>query len=170
MEKIIQENRLDSLSKSSSKLVLTSSILFGLYSFYLLIEILDFLALLHSKEPDYSATYNIVHVAYFIVEMVVCLGLGLWIGMLYLCKRKNPIALTSIFTSVTIFRIVIVYYLYHYSDTVYHSVPYIYKLANPLSNFFRFSFIYIQILLTAITAITNLRAISVHRKTQHTSK
>ena len=167
MEKTIQEKHRNFLFKSSARLVLMGSILFGLYSFYLLIEILDFLALLHTKKPDYSATYNIVHIAYFIVEMVVCLGLALWTGMLYQREGKNPVLLANIFTAITIFRIVLVYYLYHYSEPVYHIVPYIYKIANPLSNFFRFSFIYIQILLTAITAVTCFRVAATHRKTQH---
>jgi len=155
-----------SLSASARRQILSCSVLFGLYSFYLLIEVLDFLALLHSKEPDYSATYTIVHVAYFMVEMVVCLGLSLWIAVINPKRTNNYIVPGIILAAITMFRITMVYYLYHYSEPTYHFVPYIYKLANPLSNFFRFTFIYLQIIMALIASITCFRAYSAIRKLQ----
>ena len=161
-----QTSKFLSLSASARRQVLSCSILFGLYAFYLLIEVLDFLALLHSKEPDYNATYTIVHVAYFMVEMVVCLGLALWIAVINPKRTDNYILPGTILAAITLFRIIMVYYLYHYSQPSYHFVPYLYKLANPLSNFFRFTFIYLQILMALIASITCLRASSVGRKLQ----
>lgn len=155
-----------SLSASAHRQILSCSVLFGLYSFYLLIEVLDFLALLHSKEPDYSATYTIVHVAYFMVEMVVCLGLSLWIAIINPKRINNYIVPGIILAAITLFRITMVYYLYHYSEPTYHFAPYIYKLANPLSNFFRFTFIYLQIIMALIASITCFRAYSASRKLQ----
>jgi hypothetical protein len=128
--------------------------------------VLDFLALLHSKEPDYTATYTIVHVAYFMVEMVVCLGLSLWIAVINPKRTNNYIVPGIILAAITLFRITMVYYLYHYSEPTYHFVPYIYKLANPLSNFFRFTFIYLQIIMALIASITCFRAYSAIRKLQ----
>ena len=164
--KVSHTNKFLSLSASARRQTLSCSVLFGLYAFYLLIEVLDFLALLHSKEPDYSATYNIVHVAYFMVEMVVCLGLSLWIAIINLKLTDNYIVLGIILAAITMFRITMVYYLYHYSEPTHHFVPYIYKLANPLSNFFRFTFIYLQIIVALIASITCFRAYSASRKLQ----
>jgi len=163
------ENKFISLSASSRSQMTSCAVLFGLYAFYLLIEVLDFLALLHSKEPDYSATYNIVHVAYFIVEMVVCLGLALWISVIKIRRYDNYILPGIVLAAITLFRIVMVYYLYHYSEPTYHFVPYIYKLANPLSNFFRFSFIYLQIIMCLIASITCFRAVSAKGRLQPTN-
>ncbi|ALM47602.1 hypothetical protein AMR72_01020 [Flavobacterium psychrophilum] len=152
------QKKVNSRDANISKTILFSSILFGLYAFYLLIETLDFLALLHSKEPDYSPTYTIVHVAYIIVEMIVCMGLAIWIYIIYLSNVNKNLVLGIIFTAIAFFRIIMVYYLYHYSEPQYHFVPYIYKLANPLSNLFRFSFIYLQIFAVAVCAIKSFRA------------
>ena len=90
-----------SLSASARSQAVTCSVLFGLYAFYLLIEVLDFLALLHSKEPDYSATYTIVHVAYFMVEMVICLGLSLWIAIINQKRTDNYILPGIILAAIT---------------------------------------------------------------------
>lgn len=158
------QDKFSSLSAITQRQTTASSVLFGLYAFYLLIEVLDFLALLHTKEPDYSATYNIVHVTYFIVEMVVCLGLALWIAMINLRRTKSYILPAILFSLIVLFRIILVYYLYHYSEPEYHFVPYIYKLANPLSNLFRFSFIYLQIIICIITAINYFRAAYAQKK------
>lgn len=160
MKQTIAEKKYAKPFRTPAKLLFTSSVLFGLYAFYLLIEVLDFLALLHSKEPGYSATYDIVHVAYFMVEMVVCLGLALWTRLLSLDKDKSLLTLGSIMALITIFRVLLVYYLYHYSEPEYHFVPYIYKLANPLSNFFRFTFIYLQITITMICTVSAFRTFS----------
>ena len=159
-------NKFFSLSASARRQVLSCSVLFGLYAFYLLIEVLDFLALLHSKEPGYSATYTIVHVAYFMVEMVVCQGLALWIALINPKRTDNYMISGIILAAVSLFRMIMVYYLYHYSEPSYHFVPYLYKLANPLSNFFRFTFIYLQIIMALIASITCLRAYSASRKLQ----
>jgi len=159
-------NKFLSLSASARRQILSCSVLFGLYAFYLLIEVLDFLALLHSKEPDYNATYTIVHVAYFIIEMVVCLGLALWIAVINPKRTDNYILPGIILAVIRLLRIIMVYYLYHYSEPTYHFVPYIYKLANPLSNFFRFTFIYLQIIMALIASITCFRAYSASRKLQ----
>lgn len=159
-------DKFTTLSSSARSKVLTCSVLFGLYAFYLLVEVLDFLALLHSKEPDYSATYTIVHVAYFMVEMLVCMGLSLWIAVINPKQTDNYIASGIILATITLFRIIMVYYLYHYSETTYHFMPYIYKLANPLSNFFRFTFIYLQIIMSLIASITCFRAASAKDKLQ----
>jgi len=53
---VLPTDKFTSLSASVRSQAVTCSVLFGLYSFYLLIEVLDFLTLHHSKEPVYIAT------------------------------------------------------------------------------------------------------------------
>lgn len=164
MKNVDNAAKLDSLKLNFLYKILTCSILFGLYAFYLLIEVFDFLALLHSKEPDYNATYSIIHVTYFIVEMIICIVLAIWIYLIYISQKENYIRYSIIFTTIAIFRIILVYYLYHYSNPQYHFVPYIYKLANPLSNVFRFSFIYLQIIAVVVCAFTSFKIARISRR------
>lgn len=140
------QKKLQVLRRKADRRFLYCAILFSLYAFYLLIEVLDFLALLHSKEPEFSPTYDIVHVAYFIVEMAVVMGIGLWMGILYLARNKNYELMAFLFIFVTISRMAMVYYLYFYTNPTYHWVPYIYKKANELSDLFRFGFVFTQLL------------------------
>ena len=150
-------SKLQVLRGKADRRFLYCGILFGLYAFYLLIEVLDFLAMLHSKEPDFSPTYNIVHVAYFMVEMAVAMGLGLWMGLLYQARNKNYSLMAFFFILVTIGRMVLVYYLYIYTEPTSHWVPFIYKKANELSDIFRFSFAYAQIFFCILGAVMCIR-------------
>jgi hypothetical protein len=118
---------------------------YGLYALFLLIEVLDFLSLLHSKPPGESATYTIVHVTYFVVEMVVCLGLAFVFLLMPANTHSGRIAgLACLAFSVG--RLGLVYYLYLYTDGESHWVPFIYKVANEFSDAARVIFLPAQVL------------------------
>jgi hypothetical protein len=110
---------------------------YGLYGAYLVLECLDFLSLLHTPEPGSHATYDITHVAFFIVELIVYSALTLGFIILYNQKEKKPLTVVLVILLITIFRIVMIYYLYWFSEPKVHFVPYIYKKSNELSGIIR---------------------------------
>jgi uncharacterized membrane protein len=122
---------------------------YGLYALFLLVEILDFLSLLHSKPPGESATYTVVHVTYFVVEMVVCLSLAF--GFL-LMRRGHGTAVGLACLLISVCRLALVYYLYLFTDAEYHWVPYIYKVANEFSDAARVVFLPMQVLFGLVAA------------------
>lgn len=125
---------------------------YALYALYLLLETLDFMDLLHSKPPDFSPTYDVVHVAYFMVDMIVCGFLALSFLLLRL-HRPAGIATGVISAGMAVFRAGLAYYLYRY--TADHQIaPFIYKVGNPFSDLIRGLFVPAQILLSLAAAIT----------------
>lgn len=137
------------LNPTIKRILLFCMAAYGFYSFYLLIEIFDFLAMLHTKEPDSSPTYNIVHVVYFNVEMIICAI----IAILYLIFERTNISckvLLNVCIVIILFRIIIIYYLYLSTGPEYRRVPYIYKRANEFSNRFRSFFLMAQLILGSI--------------------
>jgi len=110
---------------------------YGLYGAYLVLECIDFLSLLHTPEPGFHATYELIHVAFFIVELIVYVALTLGFIILYNQWEKKPFTALMVMVLVTIFRIVMIYYLYWFSEPKIHFVPYIYKKSNELSGIIR---------------------------------
>jgi len=129
------------------------TIVYGLYSFFLLIEILDFLSLLHTKPPGYSPTYRLVHVFYFLVDLIICLVITFYYVLLPSPRMSNSYP-KNLYGGILIavFRMIIIYYLYIYTTPKYRWVPYIYKTANEFSNFVRILFLPSQIILGLVTS------------------
>ena len=134
-------------------LVRWCAILYGVYSFFLLIEVLDFLSLLHTKNPNQTPTYTLINVVYVIIEMIICLVITFYYTVLPLptfSKSYRKILYGGLL--VLVFRIIIVYYLYIYTTHEYRWVPYIYKTANALSDFMRIVFLPLPIILGVIAS------------------
>ncbi|MCU0354427.1 MAG: hypothetical protein MUD08_11930 [Cytophagales bacterium] len=139
------------LLKTANRLLFWCAALYGAYSLFLLIEVLDFLSMLHSKPPDYHPTYDLVNVTYYIVEMIVCLAMVFsYLALSVVPKSWKPVVYTCV--AITLFRIVMVYYLYFFTTPEYRWVPYIYKKANELSPLVRTMFLPTQIILGAVSA------------------
>lgn len=145
-------------NKSGQNLIQFCIYSYGIYAFFLLIESIDFLAMLHTPEPGFSPTYNIVHAVFFVVELVVCGFLTLGLLQLYLTKDKKPSTAAIVISGITVFRCFLVYYLYWYSEPEVHFVPYIYKKANEFSGMFRGLFLPMQIIAGLLAAISWIRA------------
>jgi hypothetical protein len=64
---------------------------YGLYALYLLLECIDFLSLLHTPEPGFHPNYDIVHVSFFIIELIIYASLTLGFIMLYNHHDKMPL-------------------------------------------------------------------------------
>lgn len=109
-----------------------TALAFGIYAFNTIIESLDFLDPLHSKHPEYSPTYDLVNVAFYMVEALICVALALcvWVLSYHFKKSKNTIWLLAF---LVLFRAGVVYFLYLYTADDYRWVPFIYKKANFLS-------------------------------------
>jgi hypothetical protein len=110
---------------------------YGIYALFLLFECVDFLALLHTDEPGFHATYSIVHVAFFIVELIVCASLTLGFLLLLVTNDKMPLKVVFIVLIITILRAGFIYYLYWQTEPKVHFIPYIYKKANDFSGIAR---------------------------------
>lgn len=134
-------------------LVRWCAILYGVYSFFLLIEVLDFLSLLHTKTPNQTPTYTLINVVYVIIEMIICLVMTFYYAVLPLPTFSKSYRKTLYGgLLVLVFRIVMVYYLYIYTTPEYRWVPYIYKTANALSDFMRIVFLPLPIILGVIAS------------------
>jgi hypothetical protein len=119
---------------------------YGLYGAYLVLECLDFLSLLHTPEPGFHATYELTHVAFFIVELIVYASLTLGFIILYNQQKKKPLTVVLVMLVITITRLYMIYYLYWFSEPKVHFVPYIYKKSNELSGIIRGLFLPAQII------------------------
>lgn len=120
--------------------------LYGLYAVFLLIECIDFLAMLHTPDLGTHPTYDIVHVAFFIVELIVFTALTLGLVMLLNTENKKPATVITLITLMTAGRAFLDYYLYWYSEPAVHFVPYIYKTSNDFSDFVRATFLPAQLI------------------------
>jgi hypothetical protein len=119
---------------------------YGIYAAFLLLECIDFLSLLHTKEPGFHATYDIVHVAFFMVEFTLCAALTLGLLLLMIYKEKTVATVIITILVISVLRAFLVYYLYWQSEPKVHFVPYIYKKANELSGPVRSIFLPLQII------------------------
>ena len=111
--------------------------LYGIYALFLLLESIDFLAYLHTPAPGYHPTYNIVHVAFIIVELIVYAAITLGFIIQLNITDKKPATVIIITLLITGIRIFMIYYLYMQTEPKVHFVPYIYKKSNELSGFVR---------------------------------
>lgn len=111
--------------------------LYGLYAIFLLMECIDFLAYLHTPAPGFHATYSMVHVAFFIVELIVYISITLFFFILVNLTAKKPCTVVIAILLVTGIRIFMIYYLYWQTEPEVHFVPYIYKKSNGLSGLVR---------------------------------
>lgn len=111
--------------------------LYGLYAIFLLIECIDFLAYLHTPALGYHPTYNIVHVAFIIAELIVYASITLGFIILLNLTDKKPARVIITILLITGIRIFMIYYLYMQTEPKVHFVPYIYKKSNELSGFVR---------------------------------
>lgn len=111
--------------------------LYGIYALFLLLECVDFLAYLHTPSPGYHPTYNIVHVALFIVELIVYASITLGLTIQLNITDKKPATVITTILLITGIRMFMIYYLYWQTEPEVHFVPYIYKKSNELSGFVR---------------------------------
>lgn len=132
--------------------------IYGIYSLFLLVECLDFLALLHTAEPGYHAAYTVVNVAFFIVELIVCASLTLGLLMLQISKEKSVVNVVLSILLITVIRLGLIYYLYLQTDANSNFTPYIYKQANGLSGLMRIVFLPLQIISSLLCAWVWVRA------------
>lgn len=111
--------------------------LYGIYALFLLLEATDLLAYLHTPATGYHPTYNIVHVAFIIIELIVYASITLGFIILLNLTDKKPTTVIIPMLLVTTVRIFMIYYLYVQTEPEVHFVPYIYKKSNELSGFVR---------------------------------
>jgi hypothetical protein len=133
-------------------MLLCTSVIYGFYAAFLLIEVLDFLSLLHSAPPGWHATYSIVNVAFSMVDMTICLSFGFAFLLLKLNGRRRWTAVL-ICLALTIARAGLIYYLYVNGGPSYRGVPYIYKTANVFSNPMRVVCLPLQVLFGFLSAV-----------------
>jgi len=111
--------------------------LYGIYALFLLLECIDFLSLLHTAEPGYHATYTIVHVAFFMLELIVYASLTLGLFVLLNSRYKKPGTVVFTVLLITFLRMIMIYYLYWQTEPKVHFIPYIYKKSNDFSGIVR---------------------------------
>jgi len=111
--------------------------LYGIYALILLFDCIDLLAYLHTPDPGSHPTYNIVHVAFFMIELIVYASITLGLIILLNIPHKSAgTVITAVFL-ITAIRTFMIYYLYWQSEPEVHFVPYIYKKSNEFSGLFR---------------------------------
>ncbi|WP_296146666.1 hypothetical protein [uncultured Flavobacterium sp.] len=119
---------------------------YGFYALLMMMESIDFAEMLHSKPVGYSATYGPEHVMFLIIDFVICSILALLLLIMKNAQKRSAGAVIRMIVAITLLRSFLIYYLYEYTDSESHFVPYIYKQANVFSNFYRFLFAFLQVL------------------------
>jgi len=141
--------------------------LYLIYGLLFLIETFDFLEMLHTKPKDYHATYSLVNVVYYQMEMIICFLCGFSLIILVSTKQTvKTIFLVNIF--LLIFRASTVYYLYFY-ETEERWVPFIYKKANSFSALFRGTFVPAQLIVSVIAIWYGIKALKSNQKLNNQS-
>lgn len=132
-------------------------VLYFVYGLFLLIETFDFLEMLHTKPKDYHATYSLVNVIFYQMEMIICFLCGFSLIILVSTKQSfKTIFLVNV--ALLIFRASTVYYLYFY-ETEERWVPFIYKEANPFSTLFRGTFVPAQLIVSLIAVWFSIKGL-----------
>lgn len=122
---------------------------YGGYAAFLLVEVLDFLALLRAPPQGMHATYDIVDVAFFMVEFIVCGLLALVFLTLSLAGRPGwPLAAAC--AALTLGRACLGWYLYLHIGSAEQITPFIYKDANAFSGIARMIFVPAQVVLGVV--------------------
>ncbi|RYY30532.1 MAG: hypothetical protein EOP41_00435 [Sphingobacteriaceae bacterium] len=116
------------------------------YAFFLLIECLDFSALLHSPEPGFHATYDIMNVLFYVIDLIICLSFGLILMVIYFATEKKPATVIFTVITITLLRAGLIYYLYMFEEGSYQIAPFIYKKANEMSGIVRIMVLPVQVL------------------------
>ncbi|WP_316809400.1 hypothetical protein [Pedobacter agri] len=111
--------------------------LYGIYALFLLVECIDFLTYLHTPAPGHHPTYNLVHVAFVIVELIVHASITMGLIILLNINNKTSASIVQTVMFITGIRAFMIYYLYWHTAPDIHFVPYIYKESNALSGFIR---------------------------------
>lgn len=129
---------------------------YGGYAAFLLVEVLDFLALLRAPPQGMHATYDIVDVAFFMVEFIVCGLLALVFLTLRLAGRPGwPLAAAC--AALTLGRACLGWYLYIHIDPAEQITPFIYKDANAFSGMARMIFVPGQVVLGGVATVIGAR-------------
>ncbi|OKS87460.1 hypothetical protein [Mucilaginibacter polytrichastri] len=143
----ISTSKIESSTKENGSTWLSISIAaYFLYALFLLIECLDFSALLHSPEPGYHATYDMNSVIFYVLDLIICVTLGLVLTVLYFAPGKKPNTVVLAVLLITLLRGCLIYYLYMFKEGSYQITPFIYKEANGFSVFVRTTLLPLQIL------------------------
>lgn len=137
-------------------------VLYFVYGLFLLVETFDFLEMLHTKSKDYSATYSLVNVIFYQMEMIICFLCGFSLVIL-VSTRQTIKTLFSISILLLIFRAATVYYLYFY-ETEERWVLFIYKEANPFSTLFRNTLVPAQLIVSLIILWYGFKAVKSDQK------
>ncbi|WP_316797368.1 hypothetical protein [Pedobacter agri] len=111
--------------------------LYGIYTLFLLVECIDFLTYLHTPAPGHHPTYNVVHVAFIIIELIVHASITLGLIILLNINNKTSASIVQTVMFITGIRAFMIYYLYWHTAPDIHFVPYIYKESNALGGFIR---------------------------------
>jgi hypothetical protein len=101
-------------------------------------------ALLHSPEPGYHATYDIHHVIFYVLDLIVCLTFGLILMIVHFAPHSKPSTVVWIVILITILRTSLIYYLYMFKADN-QLAPFIYKKANEMSGIVRTVMLPLQI-------------------------
>ncbi|RYE23148.1 MAG: hypothetical protein EOP42_23560 [Sphingobacteriaceae bacterium] len=122
------------------------------YALFMLIECLDFSALLHSPEPGFHATYDINNVIFYVLDLIICVSFGLVLLIIYFAADKKPYTVIFTVITVTLLRAGLIYYLYMFKEGSYQIAPFIYKKANEMSDIVRTVVLPVQVLAGLICA------------------
>jgi len=118
---------------------------YGFYALLMMMESIDFAEMLHSPPKGYHATYGVEQVLFLIIDFVICSVLVLLFLIVKNAQKTSAFSVCILVLLITILRGFLIYYLYEYTDSENHFVPYIYKEANMFSNFYRFLFLFFQV-------------------------
>lgn len=147
---------------SMRKMMRINIALYFVYALFLLVETFDFLEMLHTAPKDYHATYSLVNVIFYQMEMIICFLCGFSLVIL-VSTRQTIKTLFSINILLLIFRAATVYYLYFY-ETEERWIPFIYKEANPFSTLFRNTFVPAQLIVSLIALWYGFKAVKSDQK------
>ncbi|RYY06517.1 MAG: hypothetical protein EOP43_06110 [Sphingobacteriaceae bacterium] len=142
---LASSNTVTAENAGSTWLVISMAAYF-FYAFFLLIECLDFSALLHSPEPGFHATYDLTNVIFYMLDLIVCVSFGLILMVIYLTPEKKRFTLIFTVITVTLLRAGLIYYLYMFKEGSYQITPFIYKKANEMSGVVRTIVLPVQLL------------------------
>lgn len=149
------------LGPAARGLLTTAVVVYALYALYMVVEVLDFLALLHADGGEERATYSMVEVAFLMVEQGVCTAFALIFLLVRLHARQGEGAVAAA-AVLTLIRACLAFYLYLWTNDDTHTVPFIYKEANPFSDLLRLTFVSAQLLvgMACIWACRRQRAVT----------
>lgn len=144
-----------------NKLIKLCAWIYGIYSAFLLLECIDFLSFLQDRQSNLQPTYNIVHVGFFMLELILNASLTIAFILLINFNKKSPFVVISTLLLITVPRAFLIYYLYCYTEPQSHFIPYIYKKANDFSGIMRLLLLPSQVVSGLIAIVIWVR---IHQK------